>query len=220
MNNLDAAWRLDGHTLMTDRFAAQIFGGHLSGMLAWDLVTHAMPQCDFQMKSINMHAALANISPEHLDTEGDASGFLHLVLSAEGELSGALDLAFDGPGILRIGEIEEVKRMLVGNVGLDLATRALHDLQQYPFQEGRLHLKSLGEHSELQITFVRQPRSEADVTPPHQEIINGQEVWVGSVVVPTIDLTIPITGKSLAEILSMVSGVRPLNEATSEPPGK
>jgi hypothetical protein len=152
--------------------------------------------------------------------EGHASGFLHLVLSAEGELSGALDLAFDGPGILRIGEIEAVERMLVGNVGLALATRALQDLQQYPFKEGRLHLKSLGKHSELQIKFVRQPRSEADVTPPHQEIINGQEVWVGSVVVPTIDLTVPITGKSLAEILSVVSGVRPLHEGVSEPHGK
>jgi hypothetical protein len=220
LNNLDASWRLDGQTLMIERFAAEIFDGHMSGLLAWDLGTHAMPRCDIQMKSINMHAALANISPEHLDTEGHASGFLHLVLSPEGELSGALDLAFDGPGILRIGEIEEVERMLIGNVGLALATRALQDLQQYPFKEGRLHLKSLGKHSELQIKFVRQPRSEADVTPPHQEIINGQEVWVGSVVVPTIDLTVPITGKSLAAILSVVSGVRPLHEGVSEPHGK
>ncbi|HEX9868372.1 MAG TPA: hypothetical protein VGC99_07205 [Candidatus Tectomicrobia bacterium] len=220
VNNLDASWRLDGQTLIIDRFVAEIFDGHMSGLLAWDLGTHAMPRCDVQMKSINMHAALANVSPEHLDTEGHASGFLHVGLSAEGELSGALDLTFDGPGILRIGEIEAVERMLVGNVGLALATRALQDLQQYPFQEGRLHLKSLGKHSELQITFVRQPRSEADVTPPHQEIINGQEVWVGSVVVPTIDLTVPITGKSLAEILSIVSGVRPLHEGVSEPHGK
>jgi hypothetical protein len=58
------------------------------------------------------------------------------------------------------------------------------------------------------------------VTPPHQEIINGQEVWVGSVVVPTIDLTVPITGKSLAEILSIVAGIRPLREGVSEPHGK
>ena len=220
VNNLDASWRLDSQTLMIDRFMAQIFDGHMSGLLAWDLDTHAMPQCDIQMQSINMHAVLANISPEHLDTEGSASGFLHLVLSAEGELSGTLDLAFDGPGILRIGEIEEVERMLVGNVGLALATRALHDLQQYPFKEGRLHLKSLGQHSELQITLVRQPRDETDVTPPHQEIINGQEVLVGSVVVPTIDLTVPITGKSLAEILSIVSGLRPLHEGVSEPQEK
>jgi hypothetical protein len=39
-------------------------------------------------------------------------------------------------------------------------------------------------------------------------------------VVPTIDLTVPITGKSLAEILSIVSGVRPLHEGVSESPGK
>jgi hypothetical protein len=220
LNNLDASWRLNGQTLMIDRFAAEIFDGHISGLLAWDLGTHAMLRCDLQMKSINMQAALANISPEHLDAEGNASGFLHMVLSEEGELSGGLDLAFDGPGILRIGEIEEVKRMLVGNVGLALATLALQDLQQYPFKEGRLYLESLGQNSELKITFVRQPRSEDDVTSPHKEIINGQEVWVGSLVVPTIDMTIPITGKSLAEILSIVSGIRPLHEAVSEQHGK
>jgi hypothetical protein len=220
LNNLDASWHLDGRSLMLDRFAAEIFDGLISGSLAWDLGTHAMPRCDVQMESINMHAALANISPEHLDMEGTASGSLQLVLSEEGELSGALDLAFDGSGILRIGEIGEVKQMLVGNVGLALAALALQDLQRYPFEEGRLHLKSLGKHSELQVKFVRQARSEADVTPPHQEIINGQEVWVGSVVVPTIDLTVPITGKSLAEILSIVAGIRPLREGVSEPHGK
>jgi hypothetical protein len=220
LDHLDASWRLEGQQLMIDRFAAEIFDGHLSGLLTWDLGTHAMARSDVQMKSINMHAALANLSPEHLDTEGNASGFLHVVLSEEGELSGALDLAFDGPGILRIGEIEEVKQMLVGNVGLALAALALQDLQQYPFTEGRLHLESLGRNSELQIRFVRQPRSEADVAPPHKEIINGQEVWVGSVVVPTIDMTVPITGKSLAEILSIVTGIRPLHETVSEPHGK
>jgi hypothetical protein len=220
LNNLDASWRLDGQKLMTDRFAAEIFDGHINGLLAWDLGIHAMPRCDLQIKSINMHAALANISPEHLDMEGHASGFLHLMLSEEGELSGALDLTFDGPGILRIGEIEEVKRMLAGNVGLALATLALQDLKQYPFKEGRLYLESVGKNSELKIKFVRQARSDADVTPPHKEIINGQEVWVGSLVVPTIDMTIPITGKSLAEILSIVSGVRLLNEAASEQHGK
>ena len=31
---------------------------------------------------------------------------------AEGRLSGALELAFDGPGIPSIGEIEDLKRML------------------------------------------------------------------------------------------------------------
>ena len=88
LNNLDASWRIDGRMLMTDRCAAQIFDGRISGSLAWDLVTHAMPLCDFQMESINTHAALANIAPQHLDAEGNAGGFLHLVLSDEGEMSG------------------------------------------------------------------------------------------------------------------------------------
>jgi len=220
LNNLDASWRIDGQMLMTDRCAAQIFDGHISGSPAWDLVTHAMPRCDFQLKSINIHEALANLSPEHLDAEGNVSGFLHLVLSKEGELSGSVDLTFDGPGILRIGEIEEVKRMLVGNFGLDLANLAMHDLKHYPFKEGRLYLESLGKNAQLKIKFVRQPRTEADVTPPHKEIINGKEVWVGSLVVPAIDMTIPITGKSFAEILSLVSGVHPLIETVSEQHGK
>jgi len=86
----------------------------------------------------------------------------------------------------------------------------------YPFKEGRLYLESLGKNSQLKIKFVRQPRTEADVTPPHKEIINGMEVWVGSLVVPTIDMTIPITGKSLAEILSIISGVHPLIETSGE----
>jgi len=219
VNNLDASWRIDSHGLMADRCAAQIFGGHLSGLLAWDLVTPALPHCDFQMKSINIHEALANLSPEHIDAEGKASGFLHLALSPESELSGSVDLTFDGPGILRIGEVEEIKRMLVGNFGLDLANLAMHDLKQYPFQNGSLYLESMGENSQLKIKFVRQPRTEADVKPPRKEIINGTEVWVGSLVVPTIDMTIPITGKSLAEILSLVSGVHLLmSEAASEQP--
>ncbi|HSF32494.1 MAG TPA: YdbH domain-containing protein [Candidatus Tectomicrobia bacterium] len=220
LNNLDASWRLDGQKLMIDRLTGEVFDGHISGSLAWDLRTQSMPRCEFQMKNIDMHAALANLAPEHLDMEGNASGFLHMVLSAEGKLSGALELVFDGPGILRIGEIEEVKRMLVGNVGLALATLALQDLKRYPFKEGSLYLESVGDNSELKITFARQPRSEADVTPPHKEIINGQEVWVGSLVVPTIDVTIPITGKSLAEILSIVSGARALKGPVSEPHGK
>jgi len=139
-----------------------------------------------------------------------------LVLSTEGEVSGSVDLAFDGPGILRIGEIEEVKQMLVGNFGLDLANLAMRDLKHYPFKEGRLYLESLGKNSQLKIKFVRQPRTEAEVTPPHKGIINGQEVWVGSLVVPTIDMTIPLTGKSLAEILALVSGVHPLIEAVTK----
>ena len=220
LNRLDATWRLDGQTLMIERVAAEIFDGYMSGLLAWDLSTHAMPRCNVQLNSINMHAVLANVSPEYLDAEGSASGFLLMVLSEGGELSGRLELAFDGPGILRIGEIEEVKQMLVGDVGLALANLALQDLQQYPFTEGRLSLESLGKNSELKIKFVRPPRNEADVTPPHKEIINGQEVWVGSVVVPSIDMTIPIRGKSLAEILSIVSGIRPLDEGASDQDGK
>jgi hypothetical protein len=220
VNNLDVSWRIDDHMLTADRCTAQIFGGRLSGVLAWDLVTQALPRCDFQMKSLNIHKALANLSPEHIDAEGEASGFLHLVSSPENTLSGFVDLTFDRPGTLRIGESEEINRMLVGNFGLDLAKLAMHDLQQYPFQEGRLYLESVGKNSQLQIKFVRQPRTEADVTPPHKEIINGTEVWVGSLVVPTIDMMIPITGKSLAEILSLVSGVHPLSEAASEQPGK
>lgn len=220
LNNLDVSWRIDGQMLVTDRGTVQIFAGHISGSPAWDLVTHAMPRCDFQLKSINIHEALANLSPEHLDAEGNVSGFLHLVLSKEGELSGYVDLTFDGPGILRIGEIEEVKQMLIGNFGLDLANLAMHDLKYYPFKEGRLYLESLGKNSQLKIKFVRQPRTEADMTPPHKEIINGKEVWVGSLVVPAIDMTIPITGKSFAEILSLVSGVHPLIETVSEQHGK
>jgi hypothetical protein len=220
VNNLDMSWRIDNHILMADHCAAQIFGGHLSGSLAWDLITSALPRCDFQLKTINIHEALANLSPEHIDAEGEASGLLHLALSPESGLSGSVDLTFDGPGILRIGEVEEIKRMLVGNVGLDLANLAMHDLKQYPFQKGRLYLESVSENSQLKIKFVRQPRTEADVKPPHKEIINGTEVWVGSLVVPTIDMTIPITGKSLAEILSLVGGVHLLSEAASEQPGK
>jgi hypothetical protein len=220
VSNLDASWHIDNHMLMADRCAAQIFGGRLSGLLTWDLVTSALPRCDFQMKSINIHEALANLSLEHIDAEGEASGSLHLASSPENTLSGFVDLTFDRPGTLRIGEVEEIKRMLAGNFGLDLANLAMHDLKQYPFQSGRLYLESMGENSELKIQFVRQPRTETDVTPPHKEIINGAEVWVGSLIVPTIDMTIPITGKSLAKILSLASGIHPLSEAASEQPGK
>jgi hypothetical protein len=220
VNKLDASWRLDGQTLLIERVAAEIFDGSISGLLAWDLSTHAMPRCEVHLHSINMHTALVKISPEHLDAEGFASGLLFVGFSKEGELSGRLDLAFDGPGLLMIGEIKEVKQLLVGDVGLALANLALQDLQRYPFMEGRLSLESLGKNSELRIKFVRQPRNEADVTPPHKEIINGQEVWVGSVVVPAIDMTLPIRGKSLAEILSIVSGIRPRDESASDQDGK
>jgi hypothetical protein len=205
-----ASWHIDGQRLVADRCTARLFGGHISGAPTWDLATDAVPRCDFQIESINMHEALANVSPEHVDAEGSASGSLHLLRDPEGELSGYADLVFDGPGVLRVGEIEEVERMLAGNFGLDLANLAMHDLKQYPFREGRLYLESLGKNSQLKVKFVRQPRTEADVTPPRREVINGTEVWVGSLVVPTIDMTVPITGKSLAEILSVVSGVHPL----------
>ncbi len=216
VNNFAASWRIDGQILKTDHCAAEIFAGHISGSPAWDLVTHAVPPCDLQIKSINMHEVLANVSPEHLDAEGKASGILQLRQNTEGELAGSIELAFDEPGVLKIGEIEAVKRMLVGNFGLDLANLAMHDLKQYPFQEGRLSLESLGKNSQLKIKFVRQPRTEADVKPPHKEIINGAEVWVGSLIVPTIDMTIPITGKSLAEILSLMSGMHPLIETVGQ----
>jgi hypothetical protein len=78
----------------------------------------------------------------------------------------------------------------------------------------------VGQHSELKIKFIRQPRRETEMTAPHKEIINGQEVWVGSLVVPVIDMTIPIIGKSLAEILAIASGVRPRREAVRQPNGK
>jgi hypothetical protein len=220
LRNLDAFWRIEGHMLTADRCAVQLFGGHISGSPAWDLVNHAMPPCDLRITGIDMHEALANISPEHLDAKGKASGLLHLALGTQGDLSGHVDLAFDGPGILRIGEIEEVKRMLVGNFGLDLANLAVLDLKQYPFKEGRAYLESSGRDSQLKIKFVRQSRTDADTRPPHKQIINGQEVWVGSLIVPTIDMTIPITGKSLAEILSMVSGVHPVINAAGEQPGQ
>jgi hypothetical protein len=220
VNNFDASWRIESQMLTVDRLAAQIFDGHIGGSPQWELVTHTMPRCDFQINSIDMHAALANASPEHLDAEGKASGSLHMALSNEGELSGYVDLAFDGPGTLRIGQIEEVKQMLVGNFGADMANMAMHDLAHYPFKEGKLHLESLGENSQLKVKFVRQPRTAADRTPPHKEIINGKEVWVGSLVVPTIDMTIPISGKSFAEILSMISGLHPLIQAVSQQPGK
>ena len=191
----------------------------MSGSPAWDLVGHAMPPWDLRITGIDMHEALANLSPEHLDAEGRASGLLHLELAPPGELSGHVELAFDGPGILRIGEIEQFDRMLVGNFGLDLANMAASDLKKYPFKQGRVYLESSGRDSQLKIEFVRQPRGDVDAKPPHKQIVNGQEVWVGSLVVPTIDMTIPITGRSLAEILSIVGGVRPVVNAAGEQPG-
>ena len=220
VRDLDASWHVGNRLLTFDRFSAGIFGGRLRGSPAIDLVSHAMPRSDFRIEKIDMHEVLANVSPERLDATGRASGSVQLTVSEEGELSGSVDLAFDGSGVLRIGEIQQVKQMLVGNFGLDLANLAMDDLKQYPFREGRLHLESADENSRLEIRFVRQPKTGADVISPRKETINGKEVWVGSLVVPKIDMTIPITGKSLADILSMVSGVRPLFEAAGDPKGK
>jgi hypothetical protein len=220
INNLDVALSIDGPKVVVDHLSAGVFDGTLTGAPSFDLVTHAMSHGDFQIKSVDVHKALANVSPEHLDAVGKATGAAHLALSPKGELSGVVDLSFDGPGTLRVGQIEEVKQMLVGNFGLDLANLAMHDLEHYPFRQGALHLESAGENSQLKIKFVRQPKSAADVVSPHKEIINGREVLVGSLVVPTIDMTIPITGQSLAEILAIVGGVHPLFESAGTQPGK
>jgi hypothetical protein len=197
-----------------------MFEGQISDAPAFDLLTYAMPPRDFRITSIDMHQALANLSADHIDAEGKASGVAHLAKDVKGALSGSLNLTFDGPGILKIGQVEEVKQMLVGNFGLSMANLAMHDLQRYPFKEGAISLESLGRNSQLKIKFVRQPRSKADVTTPHKEVINGQEVMVGSLVVPSIDMTIPLTGKSLAEILSLVSGVHPEIQTIGKPPTK
>jgi hypothetical protein len=220
VTNFDASWRIDDQKLSAEHVAAQIFDGTITGAPSVNLVTYAIDHCDLQMKSIDVHKALANVSPEHLDAVATASGSIHLGMSADRDLSGNVDLTFDGPGTLRIGQIDEVKQMLVGNFGLDMANLAMHDLEHYPFREGTMHLESAGENSLLKIKFVRQPKSAADVISPHKEIINGREVMVGSLVVPKIDMTIPITGQSLAEILSIVSGVHPIIQAANPTSGK
>lgn len=220
ISNFDGTWRDDGRMIVCDRCALEIFGGRVSGSPAFDLVSHEMANCDLEVRAIDVHQALANLSPKHIDADGNASGVLHLNLSKQGELSGRVDLAFDGPGLLKIGEIEEVKQMLIGNFGLDMANLAMHDLRHFPFKQGSLQLESVGQTSQLKIKFVRQARSAADAVTPHKEMINGKEVSVRSLVVPTIDLTIPITGKSLAEILATVSGLTPTLEASSGQDGK
>jgi hypothetical protein len=220
VTNFDASWRIDNQKLSADHVSAQIFDGTITGAPSVDLVTYAIDHCDLQLKRIDVHKALANVSPEHLDAVATASGSIHLAMSPSRDLSGNVDLTFDGPGTLRIGQIEEVKQMLVGNFGLDMANLAMHDLEHYPFREGTLHLESAGENSLLKIKFLRQPKSAADVISPHKEIINGQEVTVGSLVVPKIDMTIPITGRSLAQILSIVSGVHPIVQAANPAPVK
>ncbi len=217
VSNLDAAWHDDGELLACDRCAVEIFDGRINGTPAFDLITHEMPAHVLEIHGVDVHQALANVSPDHIDADGKASGVVHLALAREGNLSGDVDLAFDGPGLLKIGEIQEVKQMLVGNFGMDMANLAMRDLRHFPFKEGSLHLESAGENTLLKIKFVRQPKTAADAITPHKEIINGQEVLVGSLVVPTIDMTIPITGQSLAEILSIVSGIHPMIQTASEP---
>jgi hypothetical protein len=215
--NVDANWHDDGAMLACDRCAFDIFDGSIIGAPAYDLRSNSMPSRAIEIHSIDVHQALANLSPEHFDAEGRASGIAHLAVSADGQLSGDVDLSFDGPGLLKIGEIPEVKQKLLETVSMDLALLAMHDLQRYHFKAGSLHLESAGRNSLLKIKFLRQPKTAADSITPHREIINGQTVMVGSLVVPVIDMTIPITGQSLAEILGLVSGVHPLIQASSEP---
>jgi hypothetical protein len=219
VHNLDASWQIVGNVLTVSHFTARIFNGTISGSSALDLVTREMPPSDFQITSINAHEALTNISPEHLDAEGNTTGSMHLMLS-KGELTGHLNLAFDGPGVLRVGQTEEVQRALAGNFGLDMANLAMHDLDHYPFRTGALDLESVGSNCQLKVRFVRQPRAQSDVTTPRKEIVNGKEVLVRSLVVPIIDMTIPITGESLGEILSMASGINPVITGFSAQAGK
>ena len=215
LTNFDATWHDDGRVIACQRCSLEIFGGRVSGSPTFDLTSHEMPECDLEVRALDVHRALANLSPRYIDAEGNVSGELHLGFSKVGELFGRVELAFDGPGLLKIGEIEEVKQMLIGNFGLDMANLAMHDLRHFPFQQGSLLLESIGQTTQLKIKFVRQPRSAADEMTPHKEMINGKEVVVRSLVVPTIDMTIPITGKSLGEILATVSGLTPTLEATS-----
>jgi hypothetical protein len=218
LKNLDASWHLANQLLAFDHFAAQILDGHVSGVAQWNLATHEMPQCDLQIKNINMHKALANLAPDRLDAEGTASGWVHGVLGTEGEVAGSASLTFDGPGVLKVGQITQVKQLLVSSFGTDLAELATHDLQNYPFVTGTLYLENKGRNSELKVRFVRQPLTAAEKTPPHKEIINGKELWVTSLVEPKIDLTVPITGRSFSEILAIVSGVSQLTNAVGHKP--
>jgi hypothetical protein len=220
IKNVESAWHADGTMLTFDRISAQIFGGEISGAPRIDLADKALQGLDLRINSIDAHQALVNVSPAHLDAEGVVSGVLHVASSGEGDLSGHADLSFDRPGVLRVGQIDELQRMLAGSFGAEMAGMAMHDLEHYPFKEGTLHLESAGLNSQLKIHFVREIRTDADRRAPRKEIINGREVWVGSLVVPKIDLAIPIAGKSFAEILSLVSGFHPLIESVGKQSGK
>jgi hypothetical protein len=96
----------------------------------------------------------------------------------------------------------------------------MYDLRQYPFQEGKVYLESVDENTQLKIHFVRQHSRSTEVIPLPQGILHGEEARVRSLVVPTIDLTIPIRGITFADILSLISGVRPLIEINGEQSGK
>ncbi|HYR78529.1 MAG TPA: hypothetical protein VEO55_00900, partial [Candidatus Dormibacteraeota bacterium] len=65
VTNFDASWQIDNQKLSTDHFTAQIFDGTITGAPSIDLVTYAIDHCDLQLKRIDVHKALANVSPEH-----------------------------------------------------------------------------------------------------------------------------------------------------------
>ncbi len=210
VSDFTAAFGVDKGVLSIDRFGGRIFDGSVTGNVASvDLARRTAASIDLQVKSIDMHKVLANISPNRIDADGFVSGTGKFQVGENESLSGRLDLAFDGPGILRVGEIPALEQKLAGNFGGDLAQLAMQDLHDYPFREGKLELESQGTNTLLKIKFVRQPRSGAEKIKPRKEIINGREVWLGSLVVPTIDMSIPITGKSLADVLSIAAGLHP-----------
>jgi len=180
IKNVESSWRVDGALLTFDRINAHIFGGEISGAPRIDLAAQTLQGLDLGIRSIDAHQALANVAPAHLDAEGVVSGVLHAESSGVGDLSGHADLSFDRPGVLRVSQIGELQRMLTGSFGADMASLAMHDLEHYPFKEGTLHLESAGLNSDLKIHFVREIRTDADRTVPRKEIINGREVWVGS----------------------------------------
>lgn len=211
MSGFNAAWGLDQGVLSIDNFDGRVFDGEVAGgVKSMNLAARTAGQLDLRIKSIDIHKVLANIVPDRIDADGRVSGTGNLAVGENTAVAGHLDLAFDGPGILKAGEIPELEQKLAGNFGADLAQLAMRDLRHYPFKEGKLHLESQGINTLLQIKFVRQPRTGAEKIKPRKEIINGREVWVGSLVVPVIDMSIPITGESLTDILSMAAGLHPV----------
>jgi len=67
-----------------------------------------------------------DLAPDRLDAEGTASGWVHGVLGTEGEVAGSASFTFDGPGVLKVGQITQVKQLLVSSFGTDLAELAMH----------------------------------------------------------------------------------------------